>query len=273
MKNLLMFAMLIIMSSGVSAQNLEIQMRGFFSYSNNQAYRWLGTLAHPTNVFGSGSCEVSGNDVIITINSSNFISSNKYTLKIKLHKNGAIFDSIEPVSDTDWAKPFLASNVAKRLIISFWRNYSSETISKIENTFGDLDNISTEQMCLAVLTVLYWKYPSGASSASTRSVNPSSSPLSLNLSGRIGNALESTCSLKYNQQSDTGDFSYDLRGNTVKRKLKMVSYDIATNILVLKEYTTKGEVVGSFSGKYKNGSYEGQFTNMEKGVTIPFSMK
>lgn len=252
----------------VEAQSNNAKMRDFFSDSNNQAYMLISTLAHPSNVFTSGNCYVSGDYVNVTINSDGFFRTNSYTMRVKMHFNGAFFDSLE-WDDTDWAEAFMATNVFKNIVIDFWRHFSPETIGKIENTFGSLKTINTKHMCLAVLTALYWKYQANSSSSiSTRSV----SPLRINMTGRIGNALESKCNMSYNQQTDTGSFSYELSGNTVRRTLKMISYDRYTNTLILKEYTTKGEVVGVFSGKLEDGFYEGYFTNTNNGVSIRFSL-
>ena len=151
-----------------TAQNLESQMQGFFSYNNNRAYVLLSKFVHPGNTFRSGYCKMSGNYLYITIYST------KYNFTAKIHKNGSIFDSIEVLGDTDWAPAFLASEVLKDLAIEIWRECKPETVTKIEKIFGSLNNISSEQLCLAALTTLLWMYPSSSySSSSSRSSSSS----------------------------------------------------------------------------------------------------
>lgn len=250
----------------VNAQGAN-KTRDFFHYSNNEAYRWLSTLAHPLNVFRSGNCNVSGNNIIVTINAEDFLNKKVYTIVISLHKKGNTFDSIEIVDDNDRAPSFIVTSTVKFLLVNFWRAYSSSTISSIEKIFGSLSSIRSEQLCLPVLTALYWKYNSnGANQGSYLN------SLDLDLTGRIGDNLESRCKLTYNQSTDLGNFSYELSNNQIKRILKLVSYDVSTNSIVLKEYTRKGEVVGSFYGTLQNGSFKGYFTNLRNGATIPFSM-
>ena len=101
---------------------------------------------------------------------------------------------------------------------------------------------------------------------------PTPQKIRINMFGKIGNALESRCSMNYNQESDTGDFSYNIDGNTVRRKVKMGMYDISTNKLVLKEYSDNGDFVGEFSGDYTGSTYSGTFTN-SRGVSIPFKLE
>ena len=69
----------------------------------------------------------------------------------------------------------------------------------------------------------------------------------------------------------TGEFEY----SGIKRKLKFVSYNKRTGVLVLSEYDLKGRYIGKFVGHYaefyvpEKGmtcmSYEGTFTNTKGG--------
>ncbi len=260
--------MFMVSSPIANAQGTSNKLRNFFSYSNNEAYRWISALAHPSNVFRSGNCQVSGNNMIVTINAEGYLNKKMYTLQIRLHKKGNTFDSIEIEDDTDWAPSFIITSTVKNLCLIFWRYYSNSTISSIERIFGSLSSIPSERLCLPILTALYWKYNSKGANYDNNFFS-----WDLDLTGRIGDNLESGCKLTYNQASDLGSFSYDLFNSKVRRVLKMVSYDSSTSSLILKEYTQKGEVVGSFYGTYKNGTFTGYFTNLENGVSIPFSMK
>ena len=51
----------------------------------------------------------------------------------------------------------------------------------------------------------------------------------------------------------------------------MGSYDKTTGKLVMKEYFTKGDYVGDFDGTWKDGVYQGVFTNT-KGGKVDFKL-
>ena len=253
------FALILLLSSNLhcaTAQNLESQMRAFFSFNNNQAYWWLSKFAHPMNTFRSGYCEMTGNYVDVTIKSI------KHTTRIRLHKNGAIFDSIETLADTDWAEAFVASNVGKDLLISFWRDYSSDTVNRIENIFGNLNNIDSKQMCLAVLSVLLWKYPSNSSVSSSNNAN---GRYNINLSGRI-DKYPITMSLIINGQYVKGSYYYHSQGSNKVLKLSGVIEDGA---MILYETDEYGLNTGHFQGFYSDGVYEGLFIS-EQGKKYQF---
>ncbi len=75
----------------------------------------------------------------------------------------------------------------------------------------------------------------------------------------------------------TGEFEY----SGVKRKLKFVSYNRRTKILVLNEYDQRGRYIGKFVGHYEEFyvpekqmtcmSYQGTFTNT-KGKKAEFML-
>lgn len=163
----LFFVVLLLFTTSfqfVNAQSsLSSQMNDFFCYNDNQAYKVISWFAHPMNKFSSGSCEVYGENIYITINSI------KYCLNIKLHKNGSRFDHLEIIDDNDWWTAFKATNGWKNIALDFWRGYETSTLRYIENLCGSLNNLNCEQMCLAVLTALLWKYPSSQSSPPTTS--------------------------------------------------------------------------------------------------------
>lgn len=170
MKKNVLFLLLVVAfmfsagSQHVCAQsNRESSMSSFFSYKNNQAYKLLSWFAHPSNSFRSGSCDVSGEYVDLTIHSV------KYRICIRLHKNGSRFDNLEVLEDNDWWPAFSATNGWKDIIIDFWRGYDTTTLRLIENLFGRLNNLSCERMCLATLTVLLWKSPYSQDYSSTQS--------------------------------------------------------------------------------------------------------
>ena len=101
-----------------------------------------------------------GDDVYVTIRTT----SNAMT--IRLHRNGSAFNYLEVMEDNDDFPAFWASEILKDLFVSFLKSLTPVTISAIESVFGDLYDLSSKQMCLAVLTTLLWSYPS----------NPSPSP-------------------------------------------------------------------------------------------------
>ncbi|MBQ9216238.1 MAG: hypothetical protein IJ159_05740 [Prevotella sp.] len=149
-------AVLVVMAMSIQsvyAVGVGSRMESFFSYNNDQAYWWVSKLAHPTNNFQWGDCVSYGDYVDVTVHSV------KHTLVIRLHKNGHRFDRLSVVSDTDWIDPFLATNACKDVVIDFWRNKDPDSVRNIESIFGSLNSLSGEDLCLATLTYLYWKYP------------------------------------------------------------------------------------------------------------------
>ena len=144
-------------SQVANAQNLEARMKSFFSYNEDNAYKMVSLMAHPFNIYRSGKCEVQGDSVYVAVFAS-WHGSNS-TILIKFHYDGMRFDSIDVLYDNDLAKAFVASNKLKNILIDFWRNHSPSTIGHIEDFFGNLNSISSMQMCLAVLTVLLWDSP------------------------------------------------------------------------------------------------------------------
>lgn len=244
------------------AQSQETMMQNFFSYNDNQAYWWLSKFAHPMNEFRSGYCEMSGSNVYVTINSSS------YTTRFRLHKNGSVFDSIETLEDTDWAEAFVATNIAKDLIIKFWRDYSSDTVSRIISIFGDLNIISSEQMCLAVLTVLFWKYPNNASSSNSDSNLISGNNYQVyKLNGSIDNRYPITMSITIKGKYVEGSYYYKSQGPNKKLTLMGILED---GLMLLYEENEDGEQTGRFLGSFSNGLYQGQFTT--NGKEMPFTI-
>jgi len=240
----------------ISAQNVNSQMRHFFSYKNNQAYWWLSKFAHPMNVFKSGSFEMSGNYMYVTINSE----SN--TAKFKIHKNGSIFDSIETISDTDLPEAFFASNVAKDIFLAFWREFSPKTIEKIEKTFGKLNNIRSDQMCLAVLTALYWNCPTNPSSTISNDIVKYEY---MTYYGCVGD-FPVTMSIIFKKNYVEGSYYYNRKGPGNKLNL-LGSYE--NGLMYLGETNEFGQRTGSFVGSYSDGVYRGKFITSQ-GKEYPF---
>lgn len=239
-----------------NAQDTESQMRNFFSYKNNQAYWWLSKFAHPMNIFQSGSCEMYGNYVYVTINSNN------NSARFKIHKNGSIFDSIETESDTDILEAFFASNVAKDILLDFWRGYSFNTIGKIENLFGKLNNIKSDHMCLAVLTALYWKYPTYASSSNSDGIIKYEQQT---FGGCIGD-YPITMSIIFKKNYVEGSYYYNRKGPENKLTL-LGSYE--DGLMFLGETNKEGQRTGSFVGSYSDGVFRGKFITSQ-GKEYPF---
>jgi hypothetical protein len=94
--------------------------------------------------------------------------------------------------------------------------------------------------------------------------------LNLNLKGTLGNANDAVFS--YNGKTDEGEVTFTVNGTKNVRKLKLGNYDSETRRLTIKEFFKDGKEVGIFDGIWKDGLYEGKFTNY-KGVTIGFKLK
>lgn len=94
--------------------------------------------------------------------------------------------------------------------------------------------------------------------------------LSLNLKGILGGSDDAI--FTYNDKTDEGEVVFTVNGVKNMRKLKMGAYDKNTNNLVMKEYFTNGNYVGNFDGIWKNGVYQGVFTNT-KGGRVDFILK
>ena len=136
-----------------AAQSIESQWRDFFNAKNQLAYRTICRLAHPTNTFVSGSMYIDGGYFIVTIHSED------YTLKVRLHKSNDRFDSIEKISDNDWAPTWVFSNIIKSFANDMYENYHSDVIARIERMYGQrLYDMNAKQMTLAALTLQLWVY-------------------------------------------------------------------------------------------------------------------
>ena len=239
---------------GVSAQSME----QFFSYKSNEAYWWLSKFAHPMNIFRSGYWEMYGDNVYVTIN------SNKYTSRFRIHKNGAVFDSIETLEDTDWATAFHASDIAKDILLSFWRDYSSDTVEKIERIFGNLDNIGSKQMCLAVLTALFWKCPSNPSVSSSNSFSGNKL---VKLYGYVGD-YPITMSITFKRTYVEGSYYYNRKGPDNVLSL-LGTVPTSEGLMLLNETDEFGQNTGRFIGTYSNGVFQGRF-HTQRGRDYPF---
>lgn len=93
--------------------------------------------------------------------------------------------------------------------------------------------------------------------------------LTLNLKGQLGGSSDAV--FTYDGMTDEGEVTFTVSGQNNVRKLKMGSYDKTTDKLVMKEYFTKGDYVGDFDGTWKDGVYQGVFTNT-KGGKVDFKL-
>ena len=92
----------------------------------------------------------------------------------------------------------------------------------------------------------------------------------LNLMGVLGGSNDAIFS--YNNSTNEGKVIFTVNGVKNVRKLKMGAYDNTTNVLVMKEYFTNGDYVGDFNGIWKDGVYQGTFTNIN-GSSVDFVFK
>ena len=93
---------------------------------------------------------------------------------------------------------------------------------------------------------------------------------SLNLRGVLGGSDDAE--LIYNDKTDDGEVVFTVNGAKNIRKIKLGSYNKVTNKLVLNEFFTNGNYVGDFDGIWKDGIYQGTFTNT-KGGSINFRLQ
>lgn len=131
-------------------------LQSFFQYNDNRAFKVLLRIAHPSNTFKKGSVSVSDRDIIVTINSTDAFNSN-LCAKFKLRKSGSYFNSIECLDDNDSAPAFFLTDMLTSLFGQYIDNI--ELISQVEGYFGvKLSNMSAQKGCIAILSVLWWKY-------------------------------------------------------------------------------------------------------------------
>lgn len=93
--------------------------------------------------------------------------------------------------------------------------------------------------------------------------------LILKLEGQLGGSDDAV--FTYDGKADEGKVTFTVNGQKNVRKLKMGSYDRTTNKLVIREYFVKGDYVGDFDGTWKDGVFQGVFTNT-KGGKIDFKL-
>lgn len=92
----------------------------------------------------------------------------------------------------------------------------------------------------------------------------------LNLSGVFGGSDDAV--LTYDDKTDDGVVEFTVNGVKNVRKVKMGSYDSVTNTLIMNEFYTSGKYVGDFKGTWKDGVYQGVFTNT-KGGSVNFKLQ
>lgn len=97
-----------------------------------------------------------------------------------------------------------------------------------------------------------------------------SAKFGLSLTGKFGGADDAV--LTYDDKTDDGIIEFTINGVKNVRKVRMGSYDSSTNTLILNEYFTNGKYVGDFRGTWKNGVYQGVFTNT-KGGSVNFKLQ
>lgn len=111
---------------------------------------------------------------------------------------------------------------------------------------------------------------SGSQTSRNSSAGSSTDGLSLNLHGSIGGANDAIFTLS--GINNDGFTSFTVSGVRNERKLRFGSYDKQSGKLIIQEYFTNGQYVGDFVGTYKNGVYEGVFTNT-KGGKVNFRLQ
>ena len=157
MKTMMKYLAVVIVLFTMSIQPIEAQSRlnRFFAYVDCSAYYWVSKLAHPTNEFRSGYCDDYGDYVDVTV------CSKVHTTKIRFYKNSSCFYRLEVLSDTDnfWVGTFEACNIIKNTVVNYLRDANPETVSNIEDIFGNLNNMDCRQLCLALLTYKLWRFP------------------------------------------------------------------------------------------------------------------
>lgn len=94
--------------------------------------------------------------------------------------------------------------------------------------------------------------------------------LSLNMIGTIGSSYGT---LQFDEQADTGAYTYKLSSATVKRTIKLDSYE--GNHLILKSFDLSNKYIGKFDGTLtettSKTTYIGTFTNY-KGAFVQFNL-
>ena len=131
-------------------------LSNFFQSKDNQAYKVILRLAHPSNTFKSGYVSTSGGNVIVTIYSKDARHSN-LCAKFRIRKDGAYFSSIECIEDDDFTPAFFFTDMLKSLLANYIDN--NEQVKQVEGYFGlKLSNMSAQKACIAILSVLLWKY-------------------------------------------------------------------------------------------------------------------
>ena len=94
--------------------------------------------------------------------------------------------------------------------------------------------------------------------------------LSLNMKGTIGSSYGT---LQFDEQADTGAYTYKLSSATVKRTIKLDRYE--GNQLILKSFDLSNKYIGKFDGTLtetaSKTTYIGTFTNY-KGAFVQFNL-
>lgn len=133
----------------------------FFRSKNFMPCRTIAQLIAPNNEYINGFCkDVSYPDGTDKKSFDIYVevSFDAGTIYVKLHLNKTCFDQIEISSSSDWVEPFSESDVIKAFASDMIKTYKKDEIKWIENKFGSsLYDLNTKQLCLAALTLQYWK--------------------------------------------------------------------------------------------------------------------
>ena len=164
MKLLKVFSVLFFMSL-LGLQSLNAQDWGdfsnFFQSRKSMPYRAISQLYAPNNEYINGSVGTvlfpEGSDKkIFDLTVNIFCDDGRFM--VRLHLNKTTFDKIEIINSTDWVAPFVLNDVLKAFAESMIKSFKKDEITWIENKYGKrLYDMSREELCLASLTLQYWK--------------------------------------------------------------------------------------------------------------------
>lgn len=134
----------------------------FFHYKNYQAFKTIAQLYAPNNEFYNGffddvrcpdGIDKDSYDILLRISFDNGI------LMFKLHLANLYFDKLEVLYSTEWIEPYDAKKVAKEFADKMKDTYKSSEIEWIEKKYEtSLYSMDIKQLCLAALTLQYWKH-------------------------------------------------------------------------------------------------------------------
>lgn len=123
--------------------------QSFEHFLGKGAAQVLAEMAHPFNTYDSYAYEVNSKGALVLLN-----YQEGYKTLVQLHCNGYFITRVEVIRDTDWATPFLAVDVIKRVLLKSMESSDNETLQQACAMIGkQIGDMNGRELAAMVLTI------------------------------------------------------------------------------------------------------------------------